>query len=397
MFPTNPKLQNQSQQDVIFLKDDEICFGDETETAAQELPIPPNSWNVIIVDDEPDVHRATQLALNNVQFENRKLAFLSAYSGKEAKELLAIAHSDAALILLDVVMETNDAGLQVVQYIREELKNQHVRIILRTGHPGEAPEESVIVNYDINDYKLKIELTRQKLLTTVIAALRSYRDINTIQQQQLELAHTLDRLEQVKLQLEEYTYTLEMKVAQRTAALEEANRELLRLAIVDNLTLVANRRRFDEYWQQQWQFLAHQQQSLALILIDVDHFKPYNDYYGHQAGDECLWKIAQAISSVLKRPTDLVARYGGEEFAVILPYTSVKGAKKVAEAIVTEIYSLNIPHNQSLVSDRITLSLGIVCTVPQLDTSWKTAIAFADKALYQAKREGRNRYSVYTS
>jgi len=396
MFPINPKLQNQSHQDVIVLKDDEICFGDETETAAQELPIPPNSWNVIIVDDEPDVHRATQLALNNVQFENRKLAFLSAYSGKEAKELLAIAHSDAALILLDVVMETNDAGLQVVQYIREELKNQHVRIILRTGHPGEAPEESVILNYDINDYKLKIELTRQKLLTTVIAALRSYRDINTIQQQQLELAHTLDRLEQVKLQLEEYTYTLEIKVAQRTAALEEANRELLRLAIVDNLTLVANRRRFDEYWQQQWQFLAHQQQSLALILIDVDHFKPYNDYYGHQAGDECLWKIAQAISSVLNRPTDLVARYGGEEFAVILPYTSVKGAKKVAEAIVTEIYSLNIPHNQSLVSDRITLSLGIACTVPQLDTSWKTAIAFADKALYQAKREGRNRYSVYT-
>lgn len=267
---------------------------------------------------------------------------------------------------------------------------------MRTGQPGEAPEESVILNYDINDYKLKIELTRQKLLTTTIAALRSYRDITTIKQQQIELAQTLEHLQQIKLQLEEYTHTLEMKVAERTAALEEANRQLHRLAIVDDLTLVANRRRFDEYWQQQWQFLAHQQQPLSLILIDVDQFKRYNDHYGHQAGDECLWKVAQAINSVLNRPTDLIARYGGEEFAVILPYTSTKGAKKVAEAIVTEIYNLNIPHDQSTVSDRVTLSLGIACIMPQLDILWKTAIALADRALYQAKWEGRNRYCIYT-
>lgn len=392
MLPTNPKPHNQSPQarDLVCLSDDAICFSDEDPdvTSLQD-------WKIMIIDDEPDVHRATQLALKNVTFENRKLTFLSAYSAKEGKELLAIAHTDTALVLLDIVMETNDAGLRIVQHIREELKNRQIRIILRTGHPGEAPEESVILNYDINDYKLKIELTRQKLLTTAIAALRSYRDINTIEQQRLKLAQTLQDLQQVQFQLEEYTHRLEVKVAQRTAALENANRELHRLAIVDDLTLVANRRRFDEYWQQQWQFLAHQQQPISLILIDVDYFKHYNDYYGHQAGDECLWKVAQAISSVLNRPTDLIARYGGEEFAVILPYTSLNGATKVAEAIAAEIYSLNIPHHQSKVSDRVTLSLGIACIVPQLELSPKTAIAFADKALYQAKSQGRDRYCVY--
>lgn len=120
IFPTNPTQNQLSQdQDVIFLKDDELCFSDETEKASQELLntelTPTNAWNIIIIDDEPDVHRATQLALNNVKFEDRKLTFFSAYSGKEGKDLLAIAHTDAALVILDVVMETNDAGLKVVQ------------------------------------------------------------------------------------------------------------------------------------------------------------------------------------------------------------------------------------------------------------------------------------------
>ncbi|MDZ7961573.1 MAG: ATP-binding protein [Aulosira sp. DedQUE10] len=157
-------------------------------------------WKVLIVDDDVSVHRATTLALEDCTFENKPLTFLHAHSGAEAKNLIQ-AHPDTALILLDVVMETQDAGLLVVQYIREELQNQQVRIILRTGQPGEAPEASVILNYDINDYRLKTELTRQKLITVVISSLRSYGNILTIENQNSELTLALDHLQQTQSQL----------------------------------------------------------------------------------------------------------------------------------------------------------------------------------------------------
>lgn len=144
------------------------------------------SWKVLIVDDEPEVHAVTKLALSDFTFQGKDLQFISAYSGEEAKQLI-LEHPDAAIVLLDVVMETDDAGLKVAQYIREVAHNNHVRIILRTGQPGQAPERQVIVNYDINDYKSKTELTAQKLFTVVMASLRSYRDILSIDQSRLGL------------------------------------------------------------------------------------------------------------------------------------------------------------------------------------------------------------------
>ncbi len=143
-------------------------------------------WKVIIADDEGEVHHVTKMVLSDYEFEGRTLEFLSAYSGQETRELLA-QHPDTAIILLDVVMETDDAGLQLARFIRQDLKNQFVRIILRTGQPGKAPEKDVILEYDINEYKEKTELTVQKLFTTITSALRSYRDLRIIEKNRIGL------------------------------------------------------------------------------------------------------------------------------------------------------------------------------------------------------------------
>ncbi|WP_024609877.1 response regulator [Pseudoalteromonas sp. TB64] len=157
----------------------DFLFSDEPEEIASDIE--QGTWKVLIVDDEPEVHAVTKLALSDFEFQNKRLEFISAYSGAEAKQLID-EHTDAAIVLLDVVMETDDAGLQVAKYIRETAQNNHIRIILRTGQPGQAPERQVIVNYDINDYKSKTELTAQKLFTVIMSSLRSYRDIIAIEQ-----------------------------------------------------------------------------------------------------------------------------------------------------------------------------------------------------------------------
>jgi response regulator RpfG family c-di-GMP phosphodiesterase len=137
-------------------------------------------WKVLLVDDEPDIHDITKLTLSRFRLDGRALTFLHAYSGEQAKEVLA-REKDIALVFLDVVMEREDSGLEVARWMRQELDNQFTRIVLRTGQPGQAPEERVIVDYDINDYKEKTELDRTKLFTTTFAALRAYRDIMKVE------------------------------------------------------------------------------------------------------------------------------------------------------------------------------------------------------------------------
>ena len=139
-----------------------------------------STWKVLIVDDEPEVHLITQTVLANFELEGKRLEFISAYSGKESLEILRTTN-DIAVVLLDVIMETNDAGLIVAHKIREELNNTRIRIILRTGQPGNAPEEDVIIKYRINDYKEKTELTSKKLFSTMVTALRSYQDLLIIE------------------------------------------------------------------------------------------------------------------------------------------------------------------------------------------------------------------------
>ena len=177
-------------------------------------------------------------------------------------------------------------------------------------------------------------------------------------------------------------------------ALQEFNEELERLANVDGLTQVPNRRSFDQCLEQVWPNIGPGRSSLSLILCDIDYFKRFNDTYGHQAGDVCLIQVAQAIERAVKRGTDLVARYGGEEFAVVLPNTSVEGVARVAEEIRQEIAQLNIPHSSSDVSEWVTLSLGAATISSNKETHPDMLIAAADQGLYQAKHEGRNRFRI---
>ncbi|MFB9245769.1 DUF3369 domain-containing protein [Massilia antarctica] len=153
-------------------------------------------WKVLLVDDEPDIHDITKLTLSRFRLDGRALTFLHAYTGAEAKQVLA-RESDIALVFLDVVMEHDDSGLEVARWMREDLGNQFTRIVLRTGQPGQAPEERVIVNYDINDYKEKTELDRTKLFTTTFAALRAYRDIMKVEEARLLQANYREGLERV--------------------------------------------------------------------------------------------------------------------------------------------------------------------------------------------------------
>jgi CheY-like chemotaxis protein len=148
-------------------------------------------WRVLIVDDEPDIHTVTRLAISNVSFKNRNLEILSAYSAQEGLMIMR-READIALVLLDVVMETDDAGLRMAKQIRDDLKNILTRIVLRTGQPGQAPERDVILNYDINDYKAKTELTSQKLFTTVISSLRTYESLVMIERSRRGMERILE-------------------------------------------------------------------------------------------------------------------------------------------------------------------------------------------------------------
>lgn len=173
--------------------------------------------------------------------------------------------------------------------------------------------------------------------------------------------------------------------------LESANRELQRLASLDGLTQIANRRCFDKQLQLEWERMSREKEPLSLILCDLDFFKLYNDTYGHQGGDECLKKMAAILKMSAHRGGDVAARYGGEEFAVILPETDLKGAMRVAESIRRKLREAGIPHAASSVSEFVTASIGVASVLPRVELCIKELIEQADRALYQAKLEGRDR------
>lgn len=180
------------------------------------------------------------------------------------------------------------------------------------------------------------------------------------------------------------------KYKQVEVALQKANDELQRLAALDDLTQIANRRRFEDRLAQEWRRGRRENSMLAVIICDIDYFKKYNDTYGHLKGDETLYTVAQAISAALRRPMDLVARYGGEEFAMILPNTDIAGAERVAQEVKKAVAALSIEHQSSKVNPNITLSFGVAAITPTPELSSKILIETADRALYSAKSKGRN-------
>ncbi|MBD2415498.1 diguanylate cyclase response regulator [Nostoc calcicola FACHB-389] len=298
---------------------------------------------VLIVDDEPFI----RMILRNF-LEREAYQIVEAQNGIEALRVFNQLHPD--IVLLDAIMPDMD-GFECCTQLQILDSSKHTPVLMITGLED---EESVDRAFEVGAMDYVTKPIHWPVLRQRVKRL--------IQQSQLQ------------------------------QKLEAVNFELQRLVTIDGLTEVANRRGFEEYFYQEWQRMKREQRPLSLILCDVDFFKSYNDTYGHRVGDRCLLKIAQAIKDIVKRPGDLVARYGGEEFAVILPNTDTEGATHVAEKICDAVRTLAIPHQNSQVSPYVTMSAGFATEIPQPNSDLEEMIAAADRALYQAKTAGRDRF-----
>lgn len=319
--------------------------------------------DILVVDDKPDNLRLLSTMLVERGYKVRK-----ALNGEMA--LMAIYASLPDLILLDINMP-NMNGYQVCDTLRQSQLTQHLPIIFISAL-DDVTDKVEAFRRGGNDY-----ITKPFELEEVVARVENQLKIRRLQKQ-----------------LQEQNEQLQQEIADRVTAeatLKKANQRLQELAIIDDLTQIANRRHFYEYFHQEWPRLLRENAPMSVILCDIDHFKLYNDTYGHLAGDECLQKVAHAIHSSVKRPADLVARYGGEEFGVILPNTLIEGAFTLAEEMRLNVHDMKIPHARSPVDEYVSLSLGISQVIPSNDIDPEKLIAWADDALYDAKRQGRNR------
>jgi len=207
----------------------------------------------------------------------------------------------------------------------------------------------------------------------------------------LELRTLAQSFNRMSCQVEAVVSGLEGEVASRTQALEAANAELQRLVALDGLTQIANRRQFDAQLQLAWRRGLRHHQPVALLLIDVDDFKAYNDHYGHPAGDEVLRQVARLLQAQQRRPDDLAARYGGEEFVLLLPDAPAEAALQVAQALLTALRQQAMPHAKSRVGDRVSVSVGVAAMVPDAGVDAQALVNAADAMLYAAKQAGRDR------
>lgn len=327
-------------------------------------PTPPSSaTKILLVDDTPENIAILFELLSPQGFE-----LFVAQSG-EAAISNALAEQPN-LILLDVMMPDGLDGFETCQQLKKHEKTCDIPIIFISALS--AIEDKVRgFEYGAVDY-----ITKPFQQAEVLARINTHLALRLLQ----------DELKQKNQQLQQ-EIEKRKKVAQELAV---ANQHLQRLVMLDGLTLIANRRRFDEYLQLTWKQMISNQQPLSLLFCDIDFFKNYNDTYGHQAGDECLKQVAQVLAQAGKQPSDLAARYGGEEFSLILPNTTLTGAMRVAQRLQDKMATLAIPHQASHVADRVTLSIGLVSQIPRIELNVKQFLNHADQALYQAKTHGRN-------
>lgn len=206
----------------------------------------------------------------------------------------------------------------------------------------------------------------------------------------LFIAYLLERLER-------RAFLQSLLLQWESRQLDIANRKLDELARRDPLTGLANRRHLDETLQEEWERARRDQQPVTLIFIDIDHFKAYNDHYGHPSGDTCLMEIGKTLQAALHRPGDLAARFGGEEFVLLLPNTDAPGAVRFAKRILKHVDNQKIPHDCSPTADVVTVSIGVATRIPDAHTPLQTLVDMADEALYASKAAGRHRVTVAAS
>ncbi len=319
---------------------------------------------ILVIDDSFDSRTLICHILDQAGYSN----IIEADSAKQAFELLGLSdHRDDEkndegpqldLILLDIVMPDMD-GIATCIKLKATPQTADVPIIMVTADTQDASLQSAF-DQGAMDYVNK-PINRVELCARVKSA--------------LVLKEEMDR---------------RIELAEELAA---ANKILQRSALTDGLTGIANRRYFDEFLQKEWRHCRREKQPVTLCLVDIDFFKAYNDSYGHLQGDECLKKVVAVLIGSVKRPGDLVARYGGEEFAIILSETAEAGGYAVAKRVMKNMAARNIPHDNSKVSDRVTLSCGIATLTPKATTAIHDLISQADQALYVAKNMGRNRIS----
>lgn len=323
---------------------------------------------ILVVDVSVDDRRSIIDILKSIDhFE-----VTPAGSAQEAYDLLGIGKDTIPQIQLDLIvldMELSPpGGLAVCRIIKESNHLKDIPIIILAGDQGVDSLASAF-SFGAIDYVRK-PIEKMDLLTRVHSGLRLKEEMDIRKAREQELLEV-------------------------TKKLASANQVLRRMAFLDGLTGIANRRFFDEIFQKEWRRAARSQGTIALILIDIDFFKSFNDRYGHQVGDDCLKQVAKALESSLKRPGDHAVRYGGEEFAVLLAEeTNLEGTRKVAETLRANVEALGLTHDGNPVHGRVTISVGVALAQPEEGLSPQSLVTQADKALYEAKHQGRNRVVI---